>query len=240
MGVKKHLLILALGATGTNAIVDQLLNNSHVYKYKKGEKEPLNLRLEEDVREGNITWKKQISNLVEKAQGKILIIHVQPQHFEELGVSMKEVVSYLKDDFDFIFMRRRNYLAQKSSHAFKHLWRDFGHGYKKRKAKINAPLLVSNFKYRERIEGDIKEAIKEHKHIILIYEKHVQKNPRTGADMIAKHFGFYENYKYKRVRNHYHAKKNKWSDVTLAKKIKNFNEVKKVLIKTKYKWMLWE
>ena len=95
----KHLMILAYGATGTNAIIDQLLNNKTIYHTQL--KEPLNLRLQSDVREKKISWKDQLSNWRKKAGKRRLIFHIQPQHLLRLGVKLSDAVKYMQKDFDF-------------------------------------------------------------------------------------------------------------------------------------------
>lgn len=234
----KHLMILAYGATGTNAIVDHLLNNKTIYNTKL--KEPLNLRFQPAVREKRITWKKRLDNCRKKAVKKRLVMHIQPQHLLRLGIKLTDAVQYMQKHFDFILIKRNNLLAQSTSHAYKAIYRKKGDVDKSTKAKLNAGSLIDRFDKKLLVELLLKNLVKDTKHVDLEYEVHIQKDPRIAATMIAKYFGFYEDYVYVRHRDNYHAKKNKWSDTKLCDKLENFSEIEKSLTDTKYEWMLWE
>tara|TARA_B100000959_G_C14872965_1_gene579128 strand:+ start:369 stop:1115 length:747 start_codon:yes stop_codon:yes gene_type:complete len=247
----KHLVILSFGASGTNALVDQLFNNDHVFVHK--EKEPLNLNSKSNkdkgLKDGKITWVQKIESLIREAGNKKLLIHIKPKHLRKLGVSCAEAVDYLKDNFEFIFIERLNYLARQCSAEFK------------RNAKANkratirflktstiagsfpaacCMCLTSKFEEMTAINEELKDLIKNYNHICITYEDHIKPDPRIGSDIITRYFNIYHDYDYKRYINHYHAKKNKWSDIKLADKIADFDDLKKEFIGTKYEWMLWE
>jgi len=159
-------------------------------------------------------------------------------HLRRLRVSYVEAVDYLKDNFEFIFMERLNYLAVKCSSAYKKIYLLAKKTKKITKAKVNARLWKCEREVA--VNKDLKDLIKNYNHICITYEEHIKPDPRIGADLITKHFNIYHDYDYKRYINHYHAKKNKWSDIKLADKIANFDSLKKEFINTKYEWMLWE
>ena len=140
----------------------------------------------------------------------------------------------------FILIKRNNLLAQSTSHAYKAIYRKQGDVDKSTKAKLNADTLIERFDKKLLTELLIKNLVKNNKHVDLEYEVHVQKDAKVAAIMIAKYFGFYEDYVYVRHRDNYHAKKNKWSDIKLCDKLENFGEIEKALTGTTYEWMLWE
>ena len=117
----KHLVILSYGASGTNALVDQLFNNDHIWVHDY--KEPLNLNANHNqnnkLKNGFIIWTDYLKNLIKKAGDQKLLIHLKPWHLDKLNISLEAAIDFLKDDFEFIHMERKNYLAILCSSAFK-------------------------------------------------------------------------------------------------------------------------
>jgi len=234
----KHLVILSFGSSGTNALVDQLFNNNHVF-VREG-KEPLKFAADKKLRDGTITWVQKIEGLIQSAGDKKLLIHIKPQHLKRVGVSYAEAVDYLKDNFEFIFIERLNYLAARCSSAFKFVHKKSRGVSAVKTVKLEKFVTLAAFEEKAAINEELKGLIKNYNHICITYETHIKSDPRIGSDIITRHFNIYHDYDYKRYIKHYHAKKNKWSDIKLADKIANFDSLKKEFIGTKYEWMLWE
>ena len=231
----KHLVILSYGASGTNVLVDQLFNNKHidVHLYK----EPLCMKKSRNskLKNGLVTWKQHIEQLIKKTKDKKLLIHIKPQHFKKLGVSLEEGIDYLKDTFDFIFVERKNYLARMSSAAFKPRSK-----YRITETQVHVNANLDRLKKMSKINATLKYLIKDYNHICLTYEDHINPGPRIAADMITKYFNIYHDYDYKNYRVNYHTTKNKYSDVKLCDKIINFGDLVDEFTDTTYYWMLWE
>ncbi len=233
----KHLVILSYGASGTNALVDQLFNNDHIWVHDY--KEPLNLTAKHNrnnkLKNGFVIWTDHLKNLLKKAGDQKLLIHIKPWQLADLNISLEKAIDFLKDDFEFIFMERENYLAIICSSAFKP---NSGEKKTTTKAYINANLKI--FKNMSDVNSTLKYLIKDYNHICLTYKDHITPGPKIGADIITKHFDIHHEYDYNRYRTNYHAKKNKWSDIKLCDKIMNFKELEKEFNNTPYQWMLWE
>jgi len=233
----KHLVILSYGASGTNALVDQLFNNDHIWVHKK--KEPLNPNAKHnqdmELNNGLISWTDHIKKLIKNAGDQKLLIHLKPWHLAELNVSLEQAVDFLKDDFEFIFIERRNYLAILCSSAFKP-------NSKSKKTETQAYIKadIKRLKNMSIVNSTLKYLIKDYNHVCLTYKDHIIPGPKIGADIITKHFNIYHDYDYKRYRKNYHSKTNKWSNVKLCDKIMNFKELVKEFNDTPYQWMLWE
>jgi hypothetical protein len=238
----KHIAIISYGCSGTNAIVDQLLNNSNFWFHEN--KEPLNVNREHYngyLKDGDAHWyNDHISKMIKSAEkeGKLLLIHIKPMHFLGLKVDLREGIEMLSDKFDFVTIKRNNYLAILSS----------GHFKKARKIKgsktvtIDENKVKSIFNIFQRMDltnSAIQEYTKPNT-IHIDYEKELNVDTRNAADKITKFYNIFEDYKYERKRHNFHAKKNQWSNILLKEKLNNFKNIEKELYGTIYEWMLKE
>lgn len=233
-------MILSYGASGTNAVFDQLLNNNYLLKHK--EKEPLNknnrIWSNTKVLKRTQWYNSHLITMSKKAESrnKKLLIHIKPSHFDLAGVSIQEAVEIFKDDFNFIFIRRNNYLARISSALFKQARKTDG----KEKVIIRGKNILKRLKKFDKINNEIQKCISPFDHFYIDYEKDLHKNIRETMNKLCNHFNIFHDYKYVQNRQNYHGSKNKWSNIKLKDKIENFEELKKILKGTKWEWMLWE
>jgi len=240
MDKKKHLVILSPGSSGTNAIFDQLMNNKYILNHDN--KEPFNkdsLKLiDKKVQKKDDWYKNTIIEMIKKAESlnKILLIHIKPIHLYELGINLQEGVDTLKDNFNFIFVKRNNYLARISSSFFKKTRKMDGNG----KLRIKSGWVIKRLEKIDQIYGEIQQYISPYNYFIIEYEKDLHTNIRKTMDNLCSHFHIYHDYSYKQKIHNYHVVKNKWSPIKLKDKIENFDEIKDILIGTKWEWMLWE
>ena len=238
----KHIAIISYGCSGTNAIVDQLLNNSNFWFHEN--KEPLNVNFKHYngyLTDGDAHWyNDHISKMTSQAEkeGKFLLIHIKPGHFSDIKVDLHEGIKTLKDKFDFVTIKRNNYLAVLSSGQFKIA----------RKIKdttttsINENKVKKLFNLFQRMDlrnNAIQEYTKPNT-IHIDYEKELNVDTRAAADKVTRFYNIFEEYKYERKRHNFHAKKNQWSGVLLKDKLDNFKDIERELTGTIYEWMLKE
>lgn len=231
----KHLAIIGYGASGSSALFDQLWNNKNIAP--RTIKEPLSpVFMDKYPPGGKYHWfHDYLSRMADDAQagGKILAVHIKPQHIKNLNISFDNAVEILSERFDFIVLRRRNVLARMTSGRFKKLRNSPEHGGIRLPNKILARL--EEF---ETVENEIMEAVKDRNFVFVEYETDLLPSVRGAADKICKHFNIYHDYVYERKLFTYHAQKNKWSSLRLSEKIANYEEIKTILTDTRFEWML--
>ena len=236
----RHLVILSYGASGTTAVVDQLLNNENVFLHHN--KEPLNTKegsgRNARILHGTHWYDDHIAELISLAEsnGQKLLIHIKPMHLSPISVSIPEAVQKLQHQFDFILILRKNYLARKCSSAFKML----RHKNNDPQAKVTLNINLADFAEDDRTHREMLRLTEPYNPFFIDYERDLHRNTRKTIDALCHHFGFYHPYKYRPMKPNYHAKKNQWSAIKLQNKIANFDEIRDKLSGTKYEWMLSE
>lgn len=257
MVTEKHILMLGHGGSGTTVVFDHLLNNNKIFVHNH--KEPLNINLKQnwELANNSITWKNHINNLLKLAekQNQLLLIHATPSQILSFGTQIKDFVDLLSNDFNFILIKRLNYISLLSSLEFKKkrnrlLEEDF---YKLTQVSIQPPRGIYNYiRWIDYSNKELESAVGNYKHLNIQYEKHI--NIKNGIkktyNLITKYFGIYHSYEYNNCLYDlsdplinkkgwdYHSSKNPWSNVPLKEKIKNFSEFEKELTNTEYGWML--
>jgi len=237
----KHLAIIAFGCSGTNAIVDHLFNNSSIWVHDN--KEPLNikfLKANKNLMDKSYDWyEDHLLPMIENAEkeNKLLLIHIKPGHFTDNHLTLKEGIDTLKEKFDFITIKRNNYISKICSGEVKKVAKTSS---EVKKIKIGE--MVKSFfnaLHRMDIINDIIPIyISPNKWVHIDYETEINKDVRAASDKVTKFYGIYENYNYEKKRFNFHAQKNKWSDIPLKDKIENWEEIVEALRGTKYEWML--
>ena len=158
----KHLVLFSYGASGTTILMHHLYHSSRIYK--KTKKEPLS-HLEEG------TWKNVLEDLKQKSVGKNLLIHIKPEHLSRVEVQIEEVIDHIRSEFDFIFLKRRNYLAMKCSSSFKALRHslpilDFMN-LEKVSVKYEQHSILENFRMIDNVNDKMLRLIRPHNHVTL-------------------------------------------------------------------------
>ena len=246
----KHLAILSFGASGTSAIVDQLFNNKFIFEHDN--KEPLNARStnkNSHLLDGAHWYQDHIKLGIEMAEkeNKKYLIHIKPYHLTALNVSFEDAIQTLSEKFEFIFIKRNNYLAMECSSEAKKV-----HKRLHRRLKQNLPVAITkkltlstknyikSFENKDAANNKILSLIKKYNHICFNYENDFNKAIRECTDIVANHFNIFHDYSYEPKLNNYHSNKNQWSNIKIAKKIQNFPYIEQQLLGTKYEWMLKE
>ena len=251
----KHIAILSLGASGTNALFNELLKNTQIAALPAF-KEPFNIRAgagagaqtKKRLLHTNRDFHQVIAALLSMAENKKLVIHIKPNHFKAANVVIGEFVTQYKDSFDFVRLERKNYLAQVVSGRFKSLRKTSSLSEPESLEKVwlgnkNERMLKKMLSIKIQNEA-IAEALQSLDHLFFEYEKDInqESGPEIVCNIICKRHGIsVSNVGRPSVqRENYHGRKNKWSEIKLEQKIENFDELVADFTGTEYEWMLWE
>ena len=244
----KNIAILSLGASGTNALFNELLKNTQILNHPF--KEPFHNKLgtlEKRLLHHNREFHQVIDTLLWSAKRKKLVIHIKPQHLKQANVGIREFITQYNDSFDFVRIERKNYLARVVSSEFKSLRKtlspsEFESLGKVRLQTEKGKILWKMHEIKSKNES-IAKPLQSLDHLFFDYEKDInqERGPETVSNIICERHGISGSNSRRLVqRENYHGRKNKWSEIKLEQKIENFDEVMADFTGTEYEWMLWE
>lgn len=170
---------------------------------------------------------------------RVFGIEIKKKHFEDVKMSINDIISDLEHlgYKKYIILKRKNYLKREVSRIVGNKMEGWNFKEEVDPPKVEVPIInrdgktiTDYFRETDSFYKTLEKNIERENTLKISYERDIKENPKVAFEKITKLVGI------KSVKTKISTKK--INKKPLEERISNFEEVKSVLEKTKYEWMV--
>lgn len=172
---------------------------------------------------------------------RVFGVEIKKKHFGDVEMDKKSIVNRLeKLGYEkYVLLKRKNYLKREVSRIVGDVMENWNFEEEVTPPKVKIPVLnsdgktiIKHFKEIDNFYKNLEKNVRNKDCLKISYEKDIEEDPKRAFNKITQWAGV------KSVKTKVKTKKINKSP--LEERISNFEEVKRVLGKTKYEWMVYD